>query len=327
MGTNETTSREARQIQNKTQTKAAGEHPLATRQLTGPAFPVALALRAWGNHFQNYITIWPCKGTLPVECSRNRACVRKTPAAWETVSILTLHVYDTETVAAFCTTDAPTAENTLACAREKHCVEADPQLLADTQAYLRRRVAGRVPERTSRQAWDRFHGLYAPLIDRIVAACGVSPFDFDDCVQEVWMEIVRKLPSLDYDPRRGRFCSWLSIVTRRKVLQLLRRRGRRSAWKIGEVELGLGDPDPAVICQRKEERQSVQHALAVLRTQVSAVNYQVLHLTWIDGHSVSEIARRLDLTHQQVWYRHHRTKQKLRRLLEVHGEFDPGDAH
>ncbi len=251
-------------------------------------------------------------------CSCNRACVRETRAAWQTVSILALHVYDREAVTAFCTADLSLPTNIPHCARAKRCVEADPQLLADTQAYLRRRVAGRAPERTWRQAWDRFHGLYKPLINRIVAACSVSPSDFGDCAQEVWLEIVRKLPSLDYDPQLGRFCSWLSTVTRRKVLQLRRRRGRMPTLKIDEVALRLcdRDQDPAVICQRKEERQSVHHALAVLRTRVSAVNYQVLHLTWLDGHSASEIAARLDLTRPQVWDRRHRVKRELRRLME-----------
>ncbi len=246
-------------------------------------------------------------------------------AACGSVSILALHVYDCEAVTSFCTTDAPTAKHTLACARTKRCVEVDPRLLTDTQAYLRRQVAGRVQERTWRQAWDRFHLLYAPLVERIVAACDVPQSDFRDCVQEVWMEIVRKLPSLNYDPQRGRFCSWLSTVTRRKVLHLLRRRGRRTPTvKIDEVELHLCDPDqdPAVIYQRSQEREYVRAAMSELRRRVSPTNYRVLHLYWIDDHSVPEIAERLDLSHQQVWYRNHRTKRKLRRLLEVHGEFD-----
>ncbi len=58
-------------------------------------------------------------------------------------------------------------------------------------------------------------------------------------------------------------------------------------------------------------------ALAEIQQRVSATTYQVLHLRWLEGRSVVEVAARLDLTPQQVWYRQHRAKQKFRELLEI----------
>jgi DNA-directed RNA polymerase specialized sigma24 family protein len=59
----------------------------------------------------------------------------------------------------------------------------------------------------------------------------------------------------------------------------------------------------------------VRGVLAELSGRVSACSYQILHLRWIEGRPLPEIAAALGLTPAQVRFRHHRVKQKFRRLF------------
>jgi hypothetical protein len=77
--------------------------------------------------------------------------------------------------------------------------------------------------------------------------------------------------------------------------------------------------DPACDSSDEHERRGVRglvtDVLAELSGRVSASSYQILRLRWIEGRSLPEIAAALGLTPAQVRFRHHRVKQKFRRLV------------
>jgi DNA-directed RNA polymerase specialized sigma24 family protein len=61
--------------------------------------------------------------------------------------------------------------------------------------------------------------------------------------------------------------------------------------------------------------ESVRKALAAIQRQTSRRSFQVLHMRHIEGKSVSEVARSLDMKPGQVWVTEHRMKKKLSTLL------------
>ncbi len=198
--------------------------------------------------------------------------------------------------------------------------------LEATRAYLGSLARHATPGPALAEAWDCFYQTYSPLIRRFSLACGVSRTDLDDCVQEVWNEIVQRLPEFCYDPRRGRFRTWLYALVRSKAVDLIRVRTRHPTVGLpGEAELRGPDPDPAAQYECHCQQEAVRRALVVLRRRVSQQSYDVLHMYWIEGCSVPEIAAALGLTAGQVRLRHHRVKDKFRRLFgrfssEVHAE-------
>jgi RNA polymerase sigma factor (sigma-70 family) len=140
-------------------------------------------------------------------------------------------------------------------------------------------------------------------------------------VQLIWLEIVRKLPDLKFDPRLGTFRGWLATVIRRQVCDFLAREKRRrfSALTIEEsVVPGDVSVDPSELVMRRESRLLVQRMIQDLRREVSEKSYQVLYLHCVIGLGYSEIAKQLDLTQQEVRYRHHRVKQKFKRLAQIY---------
>lgn len=195
--------------------------------------------------------------------------------------------------------------------------EISLEQLRQTQDYLRSLSSRSTPLGPSRQGWDAFYAQYDPLVRRTVKAWRMPRADTEDCVQEIWTEIVGKLSKLDFDPRRGRFRSWLYTLVRRKMIRQLRRRPKETVRSTTDPTTLDGGPndDPSVACVRRENRELVHRTLAELRRRVSEKNYRVVHLRWIDGRGAAEIADEVDLTQEQVRYRLRRMKQKLQNLL------------
>jgi RNA polymerase sigma-70 factor (ECF subfamily) len=198
--------------------------------------------------------------------------------------------------------------------------DIDPGLLRDTQVYLEYRCRRQPPNRTAKEAWDRFYRTYASLLRRFALRYRLQPNELNDCLQEVWRELVVRLRTFRYDPRRGRFDAWLRTLVHSKATDLVRRRSRHPTESLdGHAEEGLlgRDGDPATTYEHRCLQQQVQYALAKLRHRVSPCDYRLFHLRWIEGLSVAEIASSLNLPPENISCRIHRVKQKLRCLIRL----------
>jgi RNA polymerase sigma-70 factor (ECF subfamily) len=199
--------------------------------------------------------------------------------------------------------------------------------LQDVQAYLESRRLGMIPHPRLCEAWQHFYERQAPLIRTFVAARHLSEADRNDCIQEVWKEVVVKLGEFRQDPRRGGFRAWLLVVARCKAVDAFRRRVRHPTVALDAQAAVLDRArDPADEHERRLVRRLVRDVLAELSGRVSACSYQILRLRWIEGRPLPEIAAHLGLTPAQVRFRHHRVKQKFRRLFleRLNGTVLPG---
>ncbi len=77
------------------------------------------------------------------------------------------------------------------------------------------------------EAWERFVSLYTPLIYTWGRHVGLQQQDAADLVQEVFLKLVKVLPSFTYDPHRGGFRRWLRTVTLNTWRDHRKRRGDR----------------------------------------------------------------------------------------------------
>jgi DNA-directed RNA polymerase specialized sigma24 family protein len=85
---------------------------------------------------------------------------------------------------------------------------------------------------------------------------------------------------------------------------------------VDDPEFLLPSPDlgPADQCVVREIRGQMDAALARLREQTSPENYELFYRRFRWGQSASEIAAALDLTPEEVRYRHYRLMRKWRKL-------------
>jgi RNA polymerase sigma factor (sigma-70 family) len=195
----------------------------------------------------------------------------------------------------------------------------DIERLPETQSYLRRRSARETTTAAEKDAFEQFRKTYDPLLRRFVLAQGVPRAELADCLQDVWTELVKSLPSFKSDGEEGRLCSWLRTIARSRATDLGRAAARKRSVRLNphlEESITGRELDPASSCELASRRQAVQQALDLLSRQASDLNYRVCRLRWIEERTVKQIAVELQLAPERVRFRLYRTKKKLRRILE-----------
>jgi RNA polymerase sigma-70 factor (ECF subfamily) len=81
-------------------------------------------------------------------------------------------------------------------------------------------------------AWEVVFLLYAPLIKRWARREGVTcPFEVDNVCQEVFIKIIKNLPSFQRRENGGSFRGWLRVITRNLICT--QRLGKASPKIIG----------------------------------------------------------------------------------------------
>jgi len=197
-----------------------------------------------------------------------------------------------------------------------------PATLARACEYLNCRANGIEPDVRAAEAWQTFHAWCDAHIRRFAGGLGLRGVNVDDCAQEVWADLMVRLPHFRLDSSRGRFTSWLYTIVRSKATDMMRRQARSRAVSLSSettVDLpGCGD-DPAVLIERHGDREFVRAGLAKLRRQVSDLSYRVLHLRYFDGLDAPQVADSLGITPEQVWAREHRAKRRLGEILRATG--------
>lgn len=160
-------------------------------------------------------------------------------------------------------------------------------------------------------------GAFGELYDRYVqrlhpwAQHVLGSVEADDALQEVFLHMWQK--AAQFEPRRGRFRSWLMAIARHEFSRRLRRgdraRRRAAADQIEDVLAPSPDPTADIAVQLDERR--VRDALRLL----PAEQRRVLILGYFGGMSQSAIARELDVPLGTVKKRVRLGMRKLRTAL------------
>src|SRR5690349_16435682 len=137
---------------------------------------------------------------------------------------------------------------------------ADPlpadQDLGDEE-LMRQLASGR------QEALGPLHGRYAPLIFGL-AAQTLDRSAAEEIVQEVFLAVWRKAAT--FDPARGTFRAWVLRIAHLRVINELRRRGRRpqaAPDPDGRALAAVPDPgfEPSEVAWREHRRSIVRAAV------------------------------------------------------------------
>ena len=159
-----------------------------------------------------------------------------------------------------------------------------------------------------------FDEVYEAWFDRVaswVAAMGGPPNDREDIVQDVFLVVLRRLPSFDGENIAG----WLYQITRRRVRDVRRLawfkrllfRNEQSLESLGGADTGAHAGD------LRERRRLLDELLDVLGDEQRTA----FVLFEIEGQSVEEIASMQGVPVNTVWARIHRTKETRRTAGEA----------
>lgn len=182
----------------------------------------------------------------------------------------------------------------------------------DTSASLLDRL-GSQSNRQSEADWNRFVDLYGPLIHHWGQRRSLGASDCQDLVQDVLMTLHRLLPSFRYDPQQ-RFRGYLHGVTRRAIAQR-RRESRHEDAAPGIVDDLADDEsaDPSFAAEQREYNTYVsRRSLELLRDQFPKKQWQACWLSVVEGRTIPEVCRQLDLSPNQVYLARSRVLARLR---------------
>lgn len=203
------------------------------------------------------------------------------------------------------------------------------ETISQAGEYLRCCANSLIPSDEARIEWERFYQHCDATIRRFASTFRGRGVDVDDCTQEVWTDLIGNLPDFKMDATRGQFNSWLYTIVRSKATDILRRQGRRTMTELSPAVMARAvatDVGPSELLDRQSDRESLHKAMAKLQEIASDSSYRVLHLRYIDGWNVQQVADALGFSREQVWVREHRMKRKLRDLLSP--EFEtPGTVN
>lgn len=188
------------------------------------------------------------------------------------------------------------------------------------QQYLACCQQRAVPTEPMSIAWGTFYTNCSAVLRRAVAAEEVPEGHVEDCLQCLWLHLICKLPHLTRNQQHGDLEGWLYIVAKRRTVDYLRRQARSARTEKNARARSASTTECPVSRHTLLPMEQVIAAMDVLRHDdlsrgATDRTYQLLHLRWIQGKSVNEVALLLRLTPEQVHRYQHRAKVRLRRLL------------
>ncbi len=197
--------------------------------------------------------------------------------------------------------------------QERAATNPDSTLLSQAQRYLTCLQKGLAPEYDLEGAWKSFYDLYTRKIRSYAFTCGAGEADLSDCLQEVWTELLVRLPTFRLDPKRGKFDTWLFHIVQGKAVNLRRSHARRWLQDNSDMLQSVIDchPSPA---RTLEEQEMFALACDQLTQRLSRCTFQVLQMRLMEQRPVAEVAEKLGLSHEQVWYRYCRARREVQEI-------------
>jgi RNA polymerase sigma-70 factor (ECF subfamily) len=192
-----------------------------------------------------------------------------------------------------------------------------------------------------RTSWQDFFDTYWQLIYNVAVKAGLSDTEAQEVVQETVIAVARKIGEFKADPAHGSFSAWLMQLTRWRIADQWRKRG-----KVGQASrlFGAGEtpalrsddtgstgpmervPDPAgipldAVWQEEWEKHVMAAALERVKRQVSPRQFQIFDLHVRQELSAADTARTLQASVASVYMAKYRVarlvKKELARLQKV----------
>ncbi|MEM9368874.1 MAG: sigma-70 family RNA polymerase sigma factor [Planctomycetota bacterium] len=186
----------------------------------------------------------------------------------------------------------------------------------------------RLRDQADAEAWSQFVEIYSPLIFRFARRCHLQESDAADLVQEVMFEVAKSIAKFDYDPKLGRFRSWLYRVAKRTMSRVQRKQSPEPRG-VGDTEslrflASVADDNNALeeLWDQEYQRQLIHWAAAQIRNQFQEATWQAFWLTAVEEQASQVVADRLGLSVGSVYVAKSRVmkriSEKIREIDESH---------
>jgi RNA polymerase sigma factor (sigma-70 family) len=164
-------------------------------------------------------------------------------------------------------------------------------------------------------AWQTFVDLYSPLILQYCLKRGLQDADARDVVQDVFVRLSRAIRNFEYSPEKGRFRSWLGLMTHQQIIRYWskdKRILRGIGGGIGDqlCESMEGEVDPVWV----DTFNAYIYRLAWenIRGEFDEASWRMFELVWEGGRTPQDASREIGCSPQAVYQAKFRVMQRLR---------------
>lgn len=194
----------------------------------------------------------------------------------------------------------------------------------DTFTGTRRSLLTRLKSWDDSAGWREFFEMYGKLIYRFAMKAGLSDAESQDVVQETLLAVAKQMPGFRYDPAKGSFRRWLFNQARWRIADEFRKRQRADWVRSGSDDASTGTTEMNRVPDASEEKlaaawdaewreNQLAHALERVKAKVSERQFQMFHLFAVQGWSMAEIMRTLNVNRAQVYV----AKMRVNRLVKA----------
>ena len=163
-------------------------------------------------------------------------------------------------------------------------------------------------------AFAELHATYSPRLYKTILAITKNPEDAEDALQETFMRVHLGLHAFE---GRSSILSWLTRIAINSALMVLRRRRARAETSFDPqpdsredtpaFEIKDSSPNPEQICDLRQRRVTMLHAILKLDTPLQAP----IRMQMTKGSSMKEIGIVLNISQAAVKARLHRARLRL----------------
>jgi RNA polymerase sigma-70 factor (ECF subfamily) len=170
-------------------------------------------------------------------------------------------------------------------------------------------------------AWDRLVALYAPLVLHWCRSAGLQEEDGADVFQDVFQAVAGHIDGFRKEQAGGTFRGWLRTITRNKIHDHFRRRGKEPAGAGGSAAQARMAQMPAPVrpeeegAEREAERRLFDRALELIRDEFESRTWQAFRRTAVEGRSPKDVGAELAMSPGAVRVAKSRVLQRLREEL------------
>lgn len=183
-------------------------------------------------------------------------------------------------------------------------------------------LLGRLRCQSASADWDRFVGIYEPLLRGWLGRKEVLGHDADDLVQNVMAVVVRRVGEFQHNGRAGAFRTWLRTITMNCLHEYWRNRRGQAAGTGGSEVLHLiaqlQDPNSQLsrLWNEQHDRHVMRRLLDELRGEFEPRTWQAFEKFALEGRSAAEVAHDLQITPNAVFIAKSRVLARLRQESE-----------
>lgn len=184
----------------------------------------------------------------------------------------------------------------------------------------RHSLIARIQDTEDNRAWSEFIEAYSPFVYEFLRRRGLQPADAADVTQDVMRTVFRSVDRFQHTQRQGAFRKWLLSIARSRHCDFLRRHDPHAAGT-GDTQTlkQLGEqpiPEEEYATDELEYRRYVfRWAADRVRRDVQPSSWQAFRLTYVDGVSCSDAAKRLDISIEAVYMSRSRILSRLREKI------------